>query len=358
MFLKRKRSGKVKARGCADGRSQREYTNREDATSPTVANESVFITAVVDGAENREVAVIDVPGAFMQADMDETVHIRLTEVIVDILLEIDPMYQKFVCHEKGRKVIYVKLLKALYGTLRAARLFWMMLTEKLTSWGFEPNPYDPCVANKMVNGTQLTVAWHVDDLKISHKEPKVVDQFIERMRETFGKETPLSESRGRIHDYLGMTLDYSVPGKVTISMVDYVRGMIDSMTPDMSGKAPTPASAHLFRTRPDAKKLSGSRKETFVHLVMQGLYLSQRARPDIRTAISFLCSRIKSLDEDDYLKLTRLMQYLSGTVELTLTLDGSDIGKIQWWVDASFAVHDDTKGHTGGTMTLGSGSVY
>jgi hypothetical protein len=75
MFLKRKRCGKVKGRGCADGRKQRAYTAREDAASPTVATESVFLTAVIDALEGRDVAVIDVPGAFMQADMDELVHV-------------------------------------------------------------------------------------------------------------------------------------------------------------------------------------------------------------------------------------------------------------------------------------------
>jgi hypothetical protein len=75
MFLKRKRCGKIKGRGCADGRKQRLYTAKEDATSPTVATEAVFLTAVIDAREGREVALLDVPGAFMQADMDELVHV-------------------------------------------------------------------------------------------------------------------------------------------------------------------------------------------------------------------------------------------------------------------------------------------
>ena len=45
--------------------------------------------------------------------------------------------------------------------------------------GFETNPYDICVANKMVNGKQITVMWHVDDLKVSHVEDEVLDGFIE-----------------------------------------------------------------------------------------------------------------------------------------------------------------------------------
>eukprot|EP00934_Nitzschia_sp_Nitz4_P007040 Nitzschia sp. Nitz4//scaffold878_size764//131//703//NITZ4_009335-RA/size764-processed-gene-0.2-mRNA-1//-1//CDS//3329559307//7030//frame0 len=140
IFLKRKRCGTVKVRGCADGRPQREWTNPEDARSPTVSNESVFLTAVIDAKEGREVAVVDVPGAFMQADMDELVHVRLVGPVVDMLMEIDAgYYGQFIGQERGQRVIYVKLLKALYGTLRAARLFWELLVEKLEEWGFKPN---------------------------------------------------------------------------------------------------------------------------------------------------------------------------------------------------------------------------
>jgi hypothetical protein len=61
----------------------------------------------------------------------------------------------------------------------------------------------------MVNGRQLTVVWHVDDLKVSHFVITVVDNFIDQMEEEFGKDTPINKSRGTIHDYLGMILDYS-----------------------------------------------------------------------------------------------------------------------------------------------------
>ena len=61
MFLKRKRSGKVKGRGCADSRKQRAWTSKEEATSPTVAMEAVFLTAVIDALENRDVALVDGP---------------------------------------------------------------------------------------------------------------------------------------------------------------------------------------------------------------------------------------------------------------------------------------------------------
>jgi hypothetical protein len=100
MFLKQKRCGKSKGRGCADGRKQRAYTAREDAASPTVATESIFLMAVIDALEGRDVAIIDVPGTFMQADMDELMHVCFTGKMLDLLLEIDTdMYGPCVVQE-------------------------------------------------------------------------------------------------------------------------------------------------------------------------------------------------------------------------------------------------------------------
>ena len=91
---------------------------------------------------------------------------------------------------------------------------------------------------------------------------------------------------------------------------------------------------------------------------MQGLYLSQRGRPDIHTAIAFLCSWVQNPDEDDYKKLTRLIQYLRGSKDLVLTLRAKNDGIVRWWIDASCAVHDDIKGHTGAGLSLGKGGIY
>jgi hypothetical protein len=144
--------------------------------------------------------------------------------------------------------MYIELLKALYGTMRAARLFWERLSKQLVDWGFTPNPYDSCVVNKMVDGKQLTVAWHVDDLKILHVSTKVVDDLIADLDSEFGKETPsLSKSRGKVHDYLGMTLDFSVPGQVTVTMIDYIKMICMDLLNDMIGKAATPATNRLFQ---------------------------------------------------------------------------------------------------------------
>ena len=112
---------------------------------------------------------------------------------------------------------YVKLRKALYGTLQAALLFWRLLSDTLIEWGFKLNEYDKCVANKIINGKQCTIIWHVDDLKISHVELKVVNDIIKKLEDKFGQESPLVPSPGKTIDYLGMCIDYTVKGKVKIS---------------------------------------------------------------------------------------------------------------------------------------------
>ena len=71
--------------------------------------------------------------------------------------------------------------------LVSAMLFYCKLTKALLSYGFELNLYKPCVVNKMVNGEQLTVCWHVDDLKSSHIHPKVNDKFLQWIKDTFGQ---------------------------------------------------------------------------------------------------------------------------------------------------------------------------
>ena len=90
--------------------------------------------------------------------------------------------------------------------LKSALLFYKKLRGELEDMGFEVNPYDPCVVNKIINRTQMTVRWHVEDLKVSHKDPMEVTKFIMAMGHIYGSK--MSVTRGKVHEYLGMDLDY------------------------------------------------------------------------------------------------------------------------------------------------------
>jgi hypothetical protein len=284
MFLKKKQTGVIKARGCADGRKQRQYTAKVDASLPTVAIKLVMLSCLIDTKVHRDVATVDILGAFMQADMEDLVHMKLEGKMAELLVKLDAkLYRKYVQTHNGKEVLYLELKKALYGTLKAALLFWKKLSAQLKEWGFEINPYDWCVANKMMNGKQCTLLWHVDDLKISHVDPNAVTEVIQLLEEEFGKEAPLTKMCGEVQHYLGMTLDFSLPGQANILMIDYIEDMLEEMPSDMDGKTPTPASNHLFQVnKKDPVMLDDDTSTMFHHNVAKLLFLCKRSRPDIQ----------------------------------------------------------------------------
>jgi Reverse transcriptase (RNA-dependent DNA polymerase) len=279
--------------------------NKEDVSSPTVSIEVVLLSRVIDIQEGRDVATVNIPGAFMQADPNEVLHMRLEGHMAEMLVKLDPQIYRKHIHMKGDKpILYVELKKALYGTMQAAFLFWKLLSKCLQDWGFVINPYDWCVANKQIDGSQCTILWHVDDLKISHENPQVVDNIIKLIENKFGKEAPLTIKRGLCHEYLGMTIDYSAKGKVKVFMSQYIQELLTGLPDDMDGEAKTPASPHLFTINLlNPEKLGEDDAAMFHHHVAKLLFLCKRARPDIQTAVAFLCTRVQSPDMDDYKKL-------------------------------------------------------
>ena len=118
------------------------------------------------------------------------------------------------------------------------------MSTTLQEWGFTINRYDQCVANKIINGRQCTIIWHVDDLKISHVDKKVVEDILKQLTTKFGQDSPLTTCRGKILDYLGMKIDYLRKGKVIFSMENYVNQLLEEALYDMAGIAKTPAACH------------------------------------------------------------------------------------------------------------------
>jgi hypothetical protein len=157
MFLKEKRDGKIKGRTVAGGNNhQRDYISKEDATLPTVATESALLSSIIDAEEERDVAVIDIPNAFIHQtrveDEKDMAIIKICGVLVDILVEIAlDMYKKYATNKdkkKGVRQLLVQCQNALSGTMVASLLYYRKFTKSLTEIGFELNPYNPCVANK------------------------------------------------------------------------------------------------------------------------------------------------------------------------------------------------------------------
>jgi Reverse transcriptase (RNA-dependent DNA polymerase) len=347
--IKEKRDGRLKGRTVADGSAQRGKFSKSETGSPTAASDAVLLTAVVDAHEGRDVAIADVTGAYLHAYMKEFISMRFTGWAVDLLCEVNPEYTQHVVHEGKTKALYVRCNKAIYGCV-VSELF----SQTLEQHGFTINPYDFCVANATIEGTQCTIVWYVDDTKISHVKPSVVSQVIDMLESHFGK---MTVSRGAQHEFLGMHLHYLGDGTVTVHMPSYLHGAIDDSGLQITKSSPTPASASLLHIEKKSPLLNPAQARTFHSVVARLIYVGTRARSDILLALGFLCSRVSAPTEQDERKLQRLLEYLHGTIDLKLRLGANSLNEFTTWVDASFAVHNDMRSHTGGVISFGRGGL-
>ena len=353
--IKEKRCGKIKGRTCADGRPQRNLYEKAETSSPTASSDAILLTLVIDALERRDVATADVAGAYLNADMEDYVLMRLTGDDVGLMCDVNPAYKNYVTNERNKPVLYLRLAKALYGCVKSAMLWYRLFTSTLKQLGFVLNPYDPCVANADIDGSQCTIVWYVNDNKVSHRNPQVVSDVIAKIETFFGK---MTVTRGLEHDFLGMHIVFDrSSGTATITMASYLHEAINESGMDIRRKVATPATNNLFVIDPDAKPLYQRDADMFRRIVCKLLYVGLRARTDILTALSYLSTRITKPTEDDYKKLRRLLEYLWGTIDMGLTIGADDLGTLYTWVDASYAVHGDMRSHTGGVVSLGIGGL-
>ena len=239
------------------------------------------MSLLIDAKEGRDVAISDVVGAYLLAEMKDHVIVKLTGIAVDVLCRANNSYQKFVSLEKGRKVIYLKLERALYGCIQSALLWYNTFVTKLKKDGFVLNRYDPCVANKQINGSQCTVCWYVDDTKISHLNPNVVTNVIESLESVFGK---MTVDRGKIHKFVGMNFEILDNGRLKIMMKEYLDECIESFE-EIDGvivsKALTPGAHNIFEVDETLDKLCIRKSEMFHHIVAKLLFVTKQARLDV-----------------------------------------------------------------------------
>ncbi len=377
MFIGQKRTGETKARMVAGGNTQWGHMTKEELSSPTVSTKAVLLTSIVDAHKGRDVAVIDIPNAFIQIrvhDAKDCVIVCITGVIVDWLVKVSPkVYASYVAtNSRGEISLLVECYNAIYGTMVADLLYYRKFSSSLKKRGFAVNPYDPCVWNRDIKGKQMTIFSHVNDCKILHLDPKVVNYTIAWLREEYESvftdgSRKMKVAQGKVHKYLGMTLEFATSKIVKVTMLEYVDEIVGSWDKAcselddgynvVSGCKMIAATApnDLFKVDEDAVKLDQVRAKAFHNIAAKGIYVTKRARPDMSLAIAFLTTRVKGPDIDNWCKLRHLVEYLQSTCDLPLILVANGTGVLSWYVDALFAVHPDMGGHTGGAMTMGRG---
>ena len=193
-------------------------------------------------------------------------------------------------------------MKALYRCVQSALLWYDLFTNTLKVDGFVLNPYDTCVANKIVNDKQCTIVWYVDDNKISHIESNVVTRVVKMIEKRFRK---MTVTRGKHHVFLGMSVTYKDNGTVDIIMKDHINSAITEFGDDITTSVTMPAQRDLYDVDNTREKLSIKKSENYHKIMAKLLHVSKRARLDIQLPVLFLCTRVSCSDVSDWKKLKR-----------------------------------------------------
>ena len=96
------------------------------------------ISLLIDVFEGRDVTTFDIPVAYLHAEMpkDKTVVLKLKEKFVSIMCEINPEYKQHVRIEGRTSVLYLSVLRALYGCIESALQWHILFKSTLEKEGF------------------------------------------------------------------------------------------------------------------------------------------------------------------------------------------------------------------------------
>ncbi len=121
----------------------------------------------------------------------------------------------------------------------------------------------------------------MDDLKISHIDSKVVDNIIHMLNKRYGKNSS-TVTRGKLHDYLGMTLDFSNKRLAVINMTDYVESVLEEAPTDINGESTTSTTKHLFEINDKPVASDEETADLFHSMTAKLQFLAKRGRPDVQ----------------------------------------------------------------------------
>jgi hypothetical protein len=248
--------------------------------------------------------------------------------------------------------MFVKMLKAMYGCVQASLLWYKLLVQVLASIGFVVSEVDRCIMRLIVNGVVNIILIYVDNL-LMFATREVVDLVLKTLHDRFTWLTVEQEETD--FSYLGMQLTW-LPDKVIIDMRYYLQQVLEGVQ-GLTRKS-IPGGRETFQVV-EGSTLLCEEQSAWCHTVTAKLlYLAKRARPDILTVVSFLCTRVMKPTVEDMEKLQRLLGYLHASKERVLAINKRNGLQIEMYVDAAYGLHEAGESHTGVIVLFGEVVVY
>ena len=154
-----------------------------------------------------------------------------------------------------------------------------------------------------------------------------------------------------------MTIDLQNPGELWVTMVYWLKGVLEDLPEVVKEGSKSPEAYHMFQVIHEYERmlLNKERETSFHHTMAHLLFFTRRGSKYIKISITLLFNQLRRTDKAYWRNLVRVLRYIIGTLHLPLILMSDSLSVIKYWVDASFAAHPDWKGHTGAMMSMGSG---
>ena len=350
IFLKEKYDAdknylKLKARLVAHGNRQilDDLFGAKDVDSPTVSLAVVNILLQLAAAGNWKKRVVDIAGAYLNADLKTPEYMRIpANVVAMIEARLAQSGESMESVKQPDGSVVVELQKALYGLRQAGREWYELLSFFLTSQGYTRSDVDKCLFTKTVGDVICHLAIYVDDILIISNSDTEVDLITRALETRFGQ---ITIQEGETMSFVGIEILTDSAGNVRLRQRGYIGDILAHFGVDQGQSADYPCTGNIMdAAKPTELDFDVAR---FKSGVMKMMYLSTRTRPDIAFVVSALACRAERPKQSDWERLVHLAKYLNGTKDDCLIFKYGGMIELSAFVDASFMTHRDMRGHTG-----------
>ena len=172
------------------------------------------------------------------------------------MCEVNLDYETFVTYEKGKKSLYVLILKEIYGMIDSALLWYDLFSTTLLDLEFKLNPYERCIINKLIDEQKFPIGWFVGDNKVSHMDYNVNSMIADKIEEILGSYLAQQE----IITYSLVWTSILLSEKFVVSTPHHIDEDLEDFGKNLKGNAVSPVTSQLFTITSEAKDLDDKKR--------------------------------------------------------------------------------------------------
>ena len=352
---------KVRGRWVGGGHQQSRGEALTERVAPTARGATHNILLSIAAFEGRKILVGDIPSAYLQADHvpanGKAVHIIADRYTTSLIVDSMPEYKDYV---RPNGTMILKVMKAMYGLVESAWLWYKELERHLVSIGYTVSDNDRGLFFKRVykNGKctgSNFASVHVDDI-ISAASPneegkRLENEFWTSMEQ---KWPGIKLQRGPTYKHLSWNITQDpATGAIKKSQRDYLTELVKECGVEKERKLP--CRADLLTPDPTSPKLD-EKGITRFRSILQKIAYSRDGRPDYDFVVCYLQGKQSSPSEQDWSDLQHLFGYIKRFPDMEVVLKPKDL-QLRGYVDASFNITTDARSYYGYTITLGNSLI-